>query len=273
MKQNVSIIEAPTTQGRFRGYSSTLRRLINRFYNLGAVQGFARKALRSVGTYNQADTYCVGNGLEIGALSVPFRFTNAQVRYADICSAREMRLILDSIPIPGLYRGSLVEPEILMRPPTYDLPSISNGSLDFVYSSHSLEHCPNPIFAIAEYLRVVKVGGHIYSIIPNKEATYDFKRKTTPVQQLIRKYQDGVFIHTLAEAMDVVENTVGHPLYSQKGRDFAEIMLYQNSGIHHFHTFDPRSTVEMIDFCSKVLRCTLVYMCVEGVNIHFCLRR
>ena len=57
--------------------------------------------------------------------------------------------------------------------------NIDNDTFDFVYSSHSLEHTPNPISALNDQIRITKPGGIIYSVIPNKKNTYDRLRKTT----------------------------------------------------------------------------------------------
>jgi len=228
---------------------------------------------RVINIYNRADDFCRGKGLEIGALSLPFRFTQARMSYADITTDQDMRGILEAIPIDNLYEGRLVRPDIILKPPRYDLAMVADGDFDFVYSSHSLEHSPNPVFALSEYMRVVKPGGHVYTVIPNKERTYDVRRQTTPVARLVRKYRDGLFDYTLDEAVDVVEMSYGHPLYDGKGRDYAEEILRENSGIHHFHTFDAASVIELVSFCKTEFGCDLVYFCVEGINIHFCLCR
>jgi SAM-dependent methyltransferase len=54
--------------------------------------------------------------------------------------------------------------------PGYDgrtLPFADN-SQDYVYSSHCLEHIDNYLNAIRDWYRVVKVGGHIVTVVPHK---------------------------------------------------------------------------------------------------------
>jgi putative transposase len=46
-----------------------------------------KSARRAINVHNSADEFCRGVGLEVGALSVPFKFSNAKVRYADIASS------------------------------------------------------------------------------------------------------------------------------------------------------------------------------------------
>lgn len=62
--------------------------------------------------------------------------------------------------------------------PGYDgriLP-FAAGSQDAVYSSHCLEHIPDCIKAIQEWHRVLKVGGHIITVVPSAHL-YERKRR------------------------------------------------------------------------------------------------
>jgi predicted SAM-dependent methyltransferase/ADP-heptose:LPS heptosyltransferase len=49
-----------------------------------------------------------------------------------------------------------------------DLAMVATGSLDFVYSSHLLEHIQDHEAALKEWWRVVKVGGHLVLYLPHK---------------------------------------------------------------------------------------------------------
>ncbi len=63
--------------------------------------------------------------------------------------------------------------------PGYDgrfLPFASD-SQDAVYSSHCLEHIPDYITAIQEWHRVVRVGGHIITVVPSAHL-YERRRRT-----------------------------------------------------------------------------------------------
>ena len=47
------------------------------------------------------------------------------------------------------------------------LESLSDESFDCVYSSHCLEHLHDVVVALTNWVRVVKVGGHLYFTIPD----------------------------------------------------------------------------------------------------------
>ena len=71
--------------------------------------------------------------------------------------------------------------------PAWDLP-FDSSSLEYVLSSHVIEHCWDVIGTIEEWLRVLKPGGLIYMDIPHKERTFDSPRERTPVAELIARH-------------------------------------------------------------------------------------
>lgn len=69
-----------------------------------------------------------------------------------------------------------------------DLP-LPDSSVDFVITSHVIEHFYDPIGAIEEWWRVVRPGGYIFMIVPHKERTFDKDRPRTTLQELIARHQ------------------------------------------------------------------------------------
>jgi hypothetical protein len=225
--------------------------------------------------HNDAYKYCHGSGLEVGALSLPYRFgLTTRVAYADVLSADAMRCLIDSLPIHGLYAGNLVKPSYILNPPRYSLSEIDDQALDFVYSSHSLEHSPNFLYAISEYIRVVKCGtGVVYTVIPNRNFTYDRERLVTPPERLIERYEKGIFSYSLEDAIDVVDNTINHPAYSRGDLAMARRIISDNDGSHHFFVYDQSNIVPLLDYVQKSFGANLLYFRAEGVDLHFCLQR
>lgn len=66
--------------------------------------------------------------------------------------------------------------------PGYDGVTLPFGDLtqDAVHSSHCLEHIPNPDAALAEWFRVLKIGGYLVLTIPHQQL---FERKPTPTSR------------------------------------------------------------------------------------------
>ena len=224
--------------------------------------------------FNEAYKYCRGTGVEVGALSVPYRFKRGtKVIYADIMPAKEMRTILQNIPIDDLYPGKLVDPQIILKAPDFRLNDISSDSLDFIYSSHVLEHSPNIIFQIEDQIRCLKSGGILYAILPNKRNTYDCKRSVTPLKLLIQRYEDKNFAYTLDLALDVVRNTFNHPQYEGRTETYAYEILKNNDGSHHFFVYDESNLISLIDFLQNRFNLQLVYYRVDNINMNFCLKK
>ena len=61
----------------------------------------------------------------------------------------------------------MVDVDYVLEPPKFLLNNVSDNTFDFVYSSHVLEHTPNPISSLNDQLRVTKAGGIVYVAMPN----------------------------------------------------------------------------------------------------------
>lgn len=72
--------------------------------------------------------------------------------------------------------------------PGYDGQTLPFGdnSQDYVYSSHCLEHISDYVNAIRDWYRVVKVGGHIVTVVPH-QFLYEKKAKLPSIWNLDHK--------------------------------------------------------------------------------------
>lgn len=59
-------------------------------------------------------------------------------------------------------------------------------SLDYIASSHLLEHLSNPLVAIDDWHRTLKPGGLLYLVVPDRRFTFDHRRERTPLPHLAR---------------------------------------------------------------------------------------
>lgn len=73
-----------------------------------------------------------------------------------------------------------------------DLFFAPDETLDFVCSSHVLEHIANPLRAIGEWKRVVRDRGIIYAGVPDKRYTFDHVRDRTPLSHLVDDFNGDV---------------------------------------------------------------------------------
>ncbi|MDY0340247.1 MAG: methyltransferase domain-containing protein [Coriobacteriia bacterium] len=126
-----------------------------------------------------AHTLCRGRGLEIGASAHnPFGLDalNVDITMEYTCfKEAELRAA-----------GSVCAVDIVA--PGDDIP-VADGSQDFVISSHVLEHLLDPIGALLEWDRVVRVGGTIFMIVPHKERTFDASMPRTTLSHVVADYE------------------------------------------------------------------------------------
>jgi len=132
-----------------------------------------------------ANMYIRGKGIEIGALHTPLRLPkSAKVKYVDRMSKNDLIK-----QYPELNSKYFVPIDIVND--GEKLSKIPDATQDFVIANHFLEHCQNPIGAIDNILRVLKNGGVLYLIIPDKRYTFDIDRPETSIEHLLRDYQEG----------------------------------------------------------------------------------
>jgi SAM-dependent methyltransferase len=120
-------------------------------------------------------------GLEIGGSAHnPFGLKTRNVDYtAELTSFKqeEIKLCGEALPVDIVSPGD-------------QLP-LDDNSVDFVLSSHVIEHFADPIKALKEWYRVVKPGGHLYIVAPHKERTFDIDRPRTTLAELIERHETG----------------------------------------------------------------------------------
>ena len=72
-----------------------------------------------------------------------------------------------------------------------DMLPIEDDSLDYVVTSHVIEHLPNPIRAFAEWDRVLHVGGYIFMIVPKRNALpADSLRGVSSAETFVKAYRE-----------------------------------------------------------------------------------
>jgi SAM-dependent methyltransferase len=65
---------------------------------------------------------------------------------------------------------------------------LDDRSVDFVISSHVIEHIFDPIKALKEWYRVTRWGGYIFTIAPITKYVPGEKRPTTSLEELLKRH-------------------------------------------------------------------------------------
>ena len=67
---------------------------------------------------------------------------------------------------------------------------VPDDSTDFVLHSHVWEHLPNPLIALDEWVRITRSGGHLFVIVPKRDAAASDKdRPVTSLPSLVQLYE------------------------------------------------------------------------------------
>jgi len=131
-----------------------------------------------------------------------------------------------------------------------DLTEIEHESYEFVLSCHSLEHTANPLKALIEWNRVLKPGGILILVVPNKESIFDHRRTVTAFSHLVSDYQTNTDEGDLTHLPEILEF---HDLTKDQAAGTLEqfhersIRNFENRGLHH-HVFDLQTLAQSVLF-------------------------
>ena len=70
-----------------------------------------------------------------------------------------------------------------------DALPFGDNAVDFVFSSHVLEHFPDPIRALLEWQRVAR--RYVVAVVPHRDRTFDADRDLTTADELLERHRTG----------------------------------------------------------------------------------
>jgi len=155
-----------------------------------------------------AHQYCTGRGVEIGpAAHNPFGLKDclflAHTDRIEFWRESEKNMC-----------GEYIQPDMFGN--AEDIP-VEDNSLDYVLSSHVIEHVPDPIRAFIEWDRVLKPGGIVFMIFPKRDADPgDVNRPVSEIDAFFSQYENPqplndhdrhIWIFTLQSMIELIEKT------------------------------------------------------------------
>lgn len=72
-----------------------------------------------------------------------------------------------------------------------EMGRVESEKYGMVISSHVIEHIANPIKALNEWKRIVRINGYLVLIVPHKDGTYDRNRPITTLRHIIGDFTNG----------------------------------------------------------------------------------
>jgi SAM-dependent methyltransferase len=128
-----------------------------------------------------------------------------------------------------------------------------DSKYDFIISAQVLEHIANPIKSLYEWRRLLRHSGHIICEVPNKEKTFDYKRKITTLEHIVDDFKNGINHDDLTHLEEVVElkDDFLSPNYKTKDELRRICSDNINNRLMHHHVFDLNlliSIMEKVEF-------------------------
>lgn len=175
--------------------------------------------------------YCKGVGVEIGPGQTPYT-SGPNTSYLDKFPSRHSRLTIERI------RGA----EKIPRP---------DDSLDYIFSAHCLEHCPNTLEVLNEWKRTLKPRGVLFLILPDGTRGFDKGRSLTTLEHHIRDYELNVDYSDKTHISEFAEFSVHQHAHKwlknarlENGNlDFDYIV---QSGHFHFHVWTQNEIITLV---------------------------
>lgn len=188
-------------------------------------------------TRQAVNHYCKGFGIEIGPGSAPYTASKRTI-YVDKFDTRfggSKRRILTDVIADGAR-----------------LP-FANAHFDYLFSSHMLEHAPNTIAVLQEWMRIVKPGGILGLRLPHGDRTFDQGRPKTSVEHHAMDfrnntgYEDTTHFEEWAGVLARNPQTVWLPA-ARKADGTLDFGYIVSNGLIHYHVWSASEFTDLLRY-------------------------
>jgi SAM-dependent methyltransferase len=148
---------------------------------------------------------------------------------------------------------------------------VKNEHYDFVFSSHSLEHIANPLKAINEWLRIIKNGGYIIIIVPEKSMCFDHKRNYSKFSTLLTQYEKNVGEEDLSTLPEILLNhdlSMDPPAGDLGAFTKRSLDNFNNRCLHHY-VYNDELLMEICNY----FNCKFIYKETQGIDRWFIMKK
>lgn len=132
-----------------------------------------------------------------------------------------------------------------------ELGNIKNDNYDFLLSCHSLEHIANPIKTLKRWNNVLKKGGRIILVLPDKDFTFDHKRPYTTFDHLLQDFNTETNEHDTTHFEEIFrfhDTTKDAMINSNEELKVRTEDNFLNRCVHH-HIFSLELLHELLIYC------------------------
>lgn len=133
-----------------------------------------------------------GRGVEVGPGTNPavLPSDSVDVRYLERMPAEDWARVYAKRELPGavadLWKRYVVDS-------AHRMESFGPSTLQFVFSSHVIEHLANPLGVFQNWWDKLAPGGVIAGVVPDARYTFDLRQDVTTSEELAAQFEDGGF--------------------------------------------------------------------------------
>jgi SAM-dependent methyltransferase len=189
------------------------------------------------------------NGCEIGGPTTLFYPIYNNIKSCDCINYSSNTVWTGELTTDYVIPNKILGKQFIMD--GTNLENISDNTYDFILSSNNLEHIANPLKAILEWKRVLRGGGLLLILVPQKEFTFDHKREITEFTHIIIDFEEDIKEDDLTHLDEILKN---HDLNMDKTAgtydEFKRRSLnnVENRCLHH-HVYSLDTLEQMLLHC------------------------
>ena len=193
------------------------------------------------GDHGGLTRHVLGSGLEVGPGHNPLVESSScrSVRYVDRWEPERLAELF-----PDLEGAVFPKPDVVLDLNRDALAPIPDESEDFVICSHVLEHLANPLRVVVDIHRVLRPGGTLLILLPDRRRTFDQHRLPTTAEHVVADFEADVvevdddhiveFLSNTPGGPETLETLASHPELRDENFD-----LHRHRSIHvHCWTFE-----------------------------------
>jgi SAM-dependent methyltransferase len=138
---------------------------------------------------------------------------------------------------PELEGATFLKPDLVVDLNRDALGPLASMSEDFIVCSHVLEHLANPLRAIDDFHRVLRPGGMLLILLPDRRRTFDKDRSPTDLEHIVADFEAGEVEVDDEHIMEFIANTGTDPavmqaLATDPGQRAALLAAHRERSIH-----------------------------------------
>jgi SAM-dependent methyltransferase len=158
---------------------------------------------------------------------------------------------------PEVEGATFTKPDLVIDLNRDALEPVASQSEDFIVCCHVLEHLANPLRAIDDVYRVLRPGGTLLILLPDRRRTFDKDRLPTELAHVVADFQAGIVEVDDDHIIEFLTNTgtdgeTLHAIATDPQRRAAVLDVHRHRSVH-VHCWTLEEFVSVIRYSIEAL--------------------